>query len=341
MVKTKQLTEYQRIEIIRLKGEGMTQTEIATKLGCDQCTVSRTIKRYNEHKTVKDLARSGRKRLSTDRDQRQLIRLVKDNRTLSSTELSKRWTLTNGKTASPRLVRKILQDHDLMWRPAAKKPRLTANNIKQRLEFCKKHKTWSKYRWRDVIFSDEMNVEVDLRKNRIMLRRTTEEKYSPECIIERTRKGSGSVGIWACMTYDGVKFFTLFHGRLNAERYEDILENNLVPTLDLIGEKEHSIFQQDNAPCHSANRIKDWMATNKVNQLQWPANSPDLNCIENLWSWLDGQLAKRKIASLDELKGAITDILNNVPQNVTQKLVDSMPTRIKACLEAQGRATKY
>ena len=137
-----------------------------------------------------------------------------------------------------------------MWRPAAKKPRLTHDHIKQRIEFCQRHKTWSKLRWRDVVFSDEMNVEVDSRKNRVMLRRKSDEKYNSDCIVERTKQGSGSIGIWACMTYTGVKFFKLFSGRLNAEAYLEILENYLVPSLDILDEKEHALFQHDNAPCH-------------------------------------------------------------------------------------------
>jgi transposase len=186
-----------------------------------------------------------------------------------------------------------------------------------------------------------MNVEVDHRKNRVMLRRTTEEKYSPSCIVERTKQGSGSIGIWACMTYDGVKFFKLFSGRLNSESYSEILENYLMPSLDLMENKEVAIFQQDNAPCHTAHRITDFLRENNVNTMKWPANSPDLNCIENLWSWLDIKLSKIQITNIDALKLSISDILSNVPVEITQNLVDSMPNRINECLAAKGGSTRY
>ena len=44
--------------------------------------------------------------------------------------------------------------------------------------FCKTVKSWSKAKWRQVLFSDEMNIEVDNRKNRIKIRRMPSEKYN-------------------------------------------------------------------------------------------------------------------------------------------------------------------
>ncbi|KAI3642747.1 hypothetical protein MP228_012302 [Amoeboaphelidium protococcarum] len=52
------------------------------------------------------------------------------------------------------------------------------------------------------------------------------------------------------------------------------------------------IFQQDNAPCHTAKTVKECMANNHINLLEdelgakgkWPAASPDLSPIENAWA---------------------------------------------------------
>ena len=41
-------------------------------------------------------------------------------------------------------------------------------------------------------------------------------------------------------------------------------------------------FQQDNAPCHTARSIKQYMEEKRLNLMPWPARSPDLNPIENL-----------------------------------------------------------
>ena len=231
---------------------------------------------------------------------------MKENRRQSSTELANQWQLSSGKQASPRTVRRVLQNHNYLWRSACKKPRLTEIQKKKRLEWSKKFKHMSKLEWRNVFFSDEMNVEVDLRKCGVKLRRTPAERNSEECTVKRTKQGSGSIGIWACMNYNGVGFFTLYNGRVNGESYIDILGENLLPSIDLLSNSNIAIFQQDNAPCHTANKVKDWFAENKIDVMPWPANSPDLNCIENLWSWLDRQLAKVQLTNLDQLKAEMS-----------------------------------
>lgn len=341
MVKTRELTEFERIEIIRYSSEGYSQRDVASLVKCSQSTVKVTLRRYNEHQTVQNLHRTGRNPISNERDQRALINMTKKNRRSSCAQLALQWKLSNGKQASPSTVQKVLQKHDYMWRPACKKPRLTKKQKKTRLEFCNQLKNWTKYSYRNIIWSDEMNVEVDMRKKGIKLRRTNDEKYHPDCIVERTKQGSGSIGIWACMSYDGVKFFKLFKGRLNADAYQEILENYLIPSIDLMDDKEDVIFQQDNAPCHTAHKIRDFFEQNSITVMKWPPNSPDLNCIENLWSWLDNQLSKIQILNLDQLQFEITKILSNVPVEICNNLVDSMPTRIKECRDNMGGITRY
>ena len=42
-------------------------------------------------------------------------------------------------------------------------------------------------------------------------------------------------------------------------------------------------FMQDNDPKHNSNAVKDWLESKGVNWWKTPAESPDLNPIENLW----------------------------------------------------------
>jgi len=336
------IEEKSRYAAIILREEGYSLREIAQKLGFKSDSTVRTIlDRYKETGLVKDRYRCGRPKISNDRNNRILIRLMKQNRKLSSTELAKQWIIDGNVLASPRSVRRVLHDNGYVWRSACKKPRLSSKQKIARKKWCKERKSYTQTMWRTVLFSDEMNVEVDSRKGRVMLRRTTKERFEESCILKRTKQGSGSIGIWACMGYNGVKFFKLFTGRLNAESYINILGDYLLPSIDILQENNQVTFQQDNAPCHTAKIVKDWFNENSVKTMPWPANSPDLNCIENLWSWLDHHLEKLQIYNLEQLKFEITNLLDNVPLEIVHRLIDSMPNRIHECLKANGGSTSY
>ncbi|CAF0862945.1 unnamed protein product [Brachionus calyciflorus] len=79
----------------------------------------------------------GRPKISTQKDDRNLIRLVKKNRTEPFHVLANQWKLSNGKTASSSLVRRRLLANKLEWKFAVTKPRLSANHVKARKHFVK------------------------------------------------------------------------------------------------------------------------------------------------------------------------------------------------------------
>ena len=76
--------------------------------------------------------------------------------------------------------------------------------------------------------------------------------------------------------------FKLFDERIDSQRDLDILDNYLMPSVDIFRKDMGTIFQQDNAPCHTAKICKQWFEENNIKIMSWPAISQDLNCIENL-----------------------------------------------------------
>lgn len=77
--------------------------------------------------------------------------------------------------------------------------------------------------------------------------------------------------------------------------------------------------------------------------IKWPAQSPDLNPIENLWAILKRRLAvhERAPKNMDELWHRVHDEWNNISKENIQNLVESMPNRIKSVKKNKGLWTKY
>jgi transposase len=149
--------------------------------------------------------------------------------------------------------------------------------------------------------------------------------------------------VWGCITYEGVGTLTVVDGIINAEKYIDILEDNLWPVIARHFPAGDYIFQDDNAPVHRARVVAEYKARNNIHSMLWPAQSPDLNIIENLWHKLKRSLKiyPEKLDSRQHLADAITDVWKSIRPPYVQNLYSSIPKRLKNVLMSRGYITKY
>ncbi|KAJ8404564.1 hypothetical protein AAFF_G00334270 [Aldrovandia affinis] len=159
--------------------------------------------------------------------------------------------------------------------------------------------------------------------------------------IPTVKHGGGSIMMWGCFSAAGTGRLVLIEGKMNAAKYTEILEGNLLQSaLDLrLGQR--FTFQHDNDPKHTAKRTKEWLRRKSVNVLEWPSQSPDLNPIEHLWKELKMAVYRRSPSNLTELARICQEEWAKISRNKCAKLVASFPRRLEAVIAAKGASTKY
>ncbi len=107
----------------------------------------------------------------------------------------------------------------------------------------------------------------------------------------------------------------------------------MLPSADQLFKDADFIFQQDLAPAHTAKSTKSWLNDHGVGVLDWPANSPDLNPIENLWGIVKRKMRNKRPKNADELKATVKETWASIPPQQCHKLITSMPRRIEAVIK--------
>jgi hypothetical protein len=255
--------------------------------------------------------------------------------------------------ASVSTVKMRLRARGLNGRIARRKPKLTVDHKRRRLEFATTHLNWTREQWSKVVWSDESRfVLYQNDKRRQYVRRLVDEEYDEKCVQTTVKHGGAGIMVWGCMSRVGLGACIRVEGNINQVVYLDILRETMLPSAhQLVG--TDFIFQQDNAPSHTARSVMNWMenptpevlavmgANWDFELITWPAQSPDLNPIEHLWDAIERELSRGEAprGGLAGLTARVEEIWEEIPIDLIEKLVDSMPKRCQEVINARGSFT--
>lgn len=337
-------------QVVALLQSGMRQCDVARQLNLSRFAVRRVYQQFLETSGYIRRRGSGRRRCTSERDDRYIVSMSLRNRFSNAVELQQRLRDVRRTTVSTSTVRRRLGEKNIAACRAATGPKLTTRHRQARLQFAREHVDWSFDQWRAVLFSDETRVCLFCNDRRKRVYRRSGERFAQACIQETVEYGGGSCMFWGGISADGKTDLVCVsrtggargQGSMTARRYiVEVLEVHVVPYADFIGER--FTLMHDNARAHTAIIVRNFLQEVGISVMQWPAKSPDLNPIEHLWDHLKRKVRSRDPAptTLQELEEAVIEEWALIPQEEVVKLIRSMRERMEAVIRARGGNTRF
>ena len=311
LIKTGQYKTKQLIELTKFSRSYVYKIKKLVKKGVD----------------VKPKKRPGRPTVLCNRDKKVIFGLITKNDALTCQDLSKLLKSREGHKVNKTTIWRYLKARGYFKLIPKKVPMLTTAQKLLRVKWAKEHR---KTDWKKVVFTDESMFQFYSNNLRCWGKKRTSisvPKYRPK------------VHVWGGISMLGTTTFAIKIGKVNSEIYQRILDENLESMYALYG---HDFsLQQDNARPHVSRSTKEYFAKRGMNVLNWPANSPDLNPIENIWGIMKARLDKTRKKSITEWTDQLNKLWENLDHDLLRSLVESMPRRLKMVIQSNGEIIKY
>lgn len=318
-------------QIVEAFEAGITNRKVlAERFNINERTVYRFLNKWRANTPVEDIREPGRPPIVNSSNRTTLARLVAGDPLATSKELAAEIEFQTGEACTSKTIRNTL--HSMGYKSSIPRvvPLLTDTMKEKRVVWARENQNRD---WNCVLFTDETIIQLQANVTRAW------HKNRDRPNIARPKYPKKAM-FWGGVSRNFKTELHLIDGTVTAASYITLLREKILPWIRR-QRKGNLIFQQDNAPAHTARATTQFFAEEKVDVLDWPSNSPDLNPIENIWGILKRNVDKRRPQTLNDLISIAKEEWKKISLSTVKACIDSMPKRLNDAIQRKGEKTDY
>lgn len=246
-------------------------------------------------------------------------------------------------------IRRILKHHKFHPFKIQLVQELNEDDFDRRLQFCELVSEIINNNQNyifDICFSDECSFYLNGIVNRHNCRYWSDE--NPRIFHEVRTQHPQKFNVWVGIYGNHLIGPFFIPGDLNGEIYLELLENTIYPALVQILENEEDhhtiIFQQDGAPPHFAQPVRQFLDESfpqswigRRGHIEWPPRSPDLTPLDFfVWGYLKSKIYATQPESLDDLRNRIINECRQITPEMLRNVRERFEQNLFYCMEVNG-----
>ena len=318
-------------------GSGLSARKTAQKRQCSPTTASKIAKRVTREEALILAPPPEHEKICSRQILRHFVAFcLLDNPFFAGRQIAAAAKAMGLKT-SKSSVNRLAADMKFTTMTTQKTEKLSDRQKEYRVYFAENVFTWTGF-YLPWLFTDETMLVLNPEKRRLRVIRG----------VEHEDKYVKSVGyplklmVWGAISRNFKSPLVRIDGHVTAQVYQTFLtDSGVIESANAQFGELSWVFQQDGARPHTAKSTKQFLQQRVLtlpDHLHWPACSPDLSVIENVWAILKRQVDYTRIHDIDSLYQEALRVWDDLPLESINNCMRDFDPRLRAVEALNGES---